>query len=73
MSSCLNLDPLMQYKTPLILWFRYCSRRSDSCPIGEILYLYALKPMALGPVKTIKAVDTVTNMTVLLTADLLRA
>ena len=73
MSSCLNLDPVIQYNTALILWFRYCSRITGPYTIGEISFPYTPQPMALGPVKIINAVDTVTNMNVPLTADLLRA
>ena len=73
MSSCLNLDPVIQYNTALILWFRYCSRISGAITILGRVPPYIAQPMAMGQVKIINAVDTVTNMTVPLTADLLRA
>ena len=73
MSSCLNLDPVIQYNTALTLWFRYCSRIVGPYTMSGILSPYTPQPMAPGPVKIIKTVDTVTNMTVPLTAELLRA
>ena len=63
----------MQYKTALILWFRYCSRTSGPFTVLGRLPPYTPQTMAMGPVKMINAVDTVTNITVPLTADLLRA
>ena len=41
--------------------------------MAGILSPYTARTMAIGPVKIIKKVDTVINMTVPLTADLLRA
>ena len=73
MSSCLDLDPVIQYKTALMLWFRYCNRIVGPYTMLGISSPYTPQPMAPGPVKIINTVDTVTHRTVPLTADLLQA
>ena len=71
-SSFLNFVPTIQYKTPLILWFRYCRRFITTLSIGWGGPLIDTDT-AVGPVRIINVTETVINMAVPFMAALLRA
>ena len=70
-NSCLNFDPTVQYRTPLILWFKYCVRFIKA-RYRAYVWLTTLFT-AVGVVRIKNVTETVTTITVPLVATLATA
>ena len=71
-SSLLNLDPTMQYNTPLMLWFRYWVRFIRARYKG-MLWSPSKSFTPVGAVSSRNVTETVTTIVVTLVADFTRA